>query len=337
MPPEAPSWWYRKTGLRALLLAPAAFVWQLATRLRWKMVRPYRAKIPVICIGNLTAGGAGKTPAALAIARILQQAGERPVFLTRGYGGQQQGPHLVDRKTDTAAQVGDEPLLLARVAPTIVSADRAKGAVRAEDMNASVIVMDDGFQNPSLAKDLSLLVVDRALGIGNGWVIPSGPMRADLGFQLARAQALVPVGQGDGADAVIECARQAGLSVLEAEIAPHAETAWLKGKPVVAFAGIGNPDKFFQMLEELGASVTDQAVYPDHHVFSEQDAKDLMALAAVHGAQLVTTEKDMARLDGGGSFERLRKAARALPVRMRFKDQGKVKRLLLRVTKPKHI
>lgn len=332
MPREAPSWWYRKTGIQALLLAPAALVWEVTTRLRWMIARPYRSRLPVICVGNLTAGGAGKTPVALAVARILQQESQRPVFLTRGYGGQQQGPHLVDRQRDTAADVGDEPLLLARVAPTIVAANRAKGAALAEEMKASVIVMDDGFQNPSLAKDLSLLVVDRAVGTGNGWVLPAGPMRAGLAFQLARAQALIPVGKGDGADTVIKRARQAGLSILDADIAPRDETAWLRDKPVIAFAGIGNPEKFFRMLEELGASVTDQFAYPDHHLFSERDAKDLITLAAEKDAQLITTEKDMTRLDGNGSLERLRKTARALPVRMRFKDQGKVKRFLARAT-----
>lgn len=330
---EAPAWWYRKPGIQALLLSPVSLAWGAASRLRWMFTRPYRADIPVICVGNPTSGGAGKTPVAMAVARMLQQAGERPVFLTRGYGGSITGPHLVDRQEDSAADTGDEPLLLARVAPTIVSASKREGARLAAQSKASVIVMDDGFQNPSLEKDLSLLVVDKSLGIGNGRVIPAGPLRANIRFQLSKAHALVPVGSGHAADRVIEHAQRLGLPVLDADLVPRDDTDWLKDKPVLAFSGIGYPEKFFSMLEALGASIVERAPFPDHHAYTYADADRLLELAMRQGAQLVTTEKDMARLDGAGSIERLRKAARILPVRIRFKDQGKVKRLISRAAR----
>lgn len=330
---EAPSWWYRKPGIQAVLLSPVSLAWAAVARLRWMVASPYRASIPVICVGNPTSGGAGKTPVAMAVARLLQQEGERPVFLTRGYGGATYGPHLVNRQEDSAADVGDEPLLLARVAPTIVSSSKTAGARLADQSKASVIVMDDGFQNPSLEKDLSLLVVDKSLGIGNGWVIPAGPLRANMRLQLSKAHALVPVGSGHAADSVIEQAQHLGLPILEAELVPRDNTDWLKVKPVVAFSGIGHPQKFFSMLEKLGASIMHRASFPDHHAYSYQDADQLLEIAMQHGAQLVTTEKDMARLNGAGSIERLRKAARALSVRMWFKDQGKFKRLVSRAAR----
>jgi tetraacyldisaccharide 4'-kinase len=241
-----------------VLLAPASLVWDAATRLRWATTRPFRASVPVICVGNLTAGGAGKTPAAMAIARFLLDAGEHPVFLTRGFGGRQEGPHLVDREQDRAQDVGDEALLLARIAPTIVAADRAAGARLAQENRCSVIIMDDGFQNPGLAKDLSLIVIDRTQGVGNGRVIPAGPLRGSLAFQLARTHALIRVGSGNAADGITALARRASLPILDAEIQPRSKTAWVSSKPVVAFAGIANPDKFFHTLELLGCKLAPQ-------------------------------------------------------------------------------
>lgn len=328
MPHKAPAWWYGKTSLPSLLLTPAGIIWDLATRLRWAMARPYRSKLPVVCIGNFTAGGAGKTPAAIAIARLLIGERERPIFLTRGYGGTVQGPHLVNPGKDAAKQVGDEPLLLARIAPVIVSADRAAGARYAEEQKASVIIMDDGFQNPGLVKDLSLLVVDRSTGIGNGLVIPAGPLRAGLSFQLEKARGLILSGTGSEADHVAEYARNAGLTTFESELIPYEDTDWLKTKPVIAFSGIGHPDKFFQTLDECKCNVIHRATYPDHYVYTASDADELLDLARQKGAQLVTTEKDLVRIGGAGSVGLLKKSARALPVRLQFRDQGKVKRLL---------
>lgn len=330
MPPKAPSWWYGESGLWPILFSPAALIWDAATRLRWMLASPARSRLPVVCIGNPIAGGAGKTPAALTIARLLLDDGQKPVFLTRGYGGTTAGPHLVDRNVDTAASVGDEALLLARVAPTIVSGDRREGARLAEEIKASVIIMDDGFLNPGLVKDYTLLVIDRAMGIGNGWVMPSGPLRAGLGFQLRHAHGVVALGQGDRADRVLSCAREMSLPILEAELMPRDDAAWIKSKPVIAYAGIGYPEKFFMTLESLEADVAERHSFPDHHPYSEGDADRLLRQAKDLGAQLVTTEKDFVRLTGTGKLERLRKATKTLPVRLRFRDRGKAKRSVMR-------
>ncbi len=333
MPLNAPSWWYRTRSIWPALLMPAALVWDAATRLRWAFTRPFKAGIPVICVGNFTAGGAGKTPAAIAIAGFLYDAGEQPVFLTRGYGGTTKGPHLVDPDKDNARTVGDEPLLLARAAPTIVAADRAEGARAALDRNASVIVMDDGFQNPSLAKSLSLAVIDAELGLGNEHVIPAGPLRASLGFQLRKASALVLVGSGPAKDHIATLAARASLPLLEAEILPENVSARLRARPVVAFAGIGNPDKFFRTLEGLGVRIIERIAYGDHHLFTPQNADMLLELAARHGAQLITTQKDMVRLEGEDHLERLKAAAIMLPVKMKFRDERAIKGLVSRALK----
>src|SRR4051794_24351770 len=190
-----PSFWWRAGGLMSGLLSPLAAIYGAVAASR--LARPGRtAGIPVVCVGNLTLGGAGKTPAAIAAARMLDAAGRRPFVLSRGYGGALAGPVQVDPARHRAAEIGDEPLLLARFAPTIVSRDRAAGADMARAAGAGSIVMDDGFQSPGLHKDRSILVVDGRRGIGNGWVFPAGPLRAPLDSQLRRAQALLVIGSG---------------------------------------------------------------------------------------------------------------------------------------------
>ncbi len=333
MPPKAPSWWYAKRGWQALTLAPAALVWDLATRLRWMVTRPATSKLPVICVGNFTVGGAGKTPAAIAIAQLLIKDRIRPVFLTRGYGGTTQGPHLVDTKEDAPETVGDEPLLLARVAPVIVAADRAAGAALAGEQKADVIIMDDGFQNPGLEKDYAFVVVDRSVGVGNGSVMPAGPLRAGLRFQMDKAQAVILPGTGDAAEPVIQAARARNVVALEATIAIDEETKWLDDKPVVAFAGIAHPEKFFATLETTGCDVIHHRSFPDHHAFSASDADELLEIARQKGAQLVTTEKDFVRIRGAGSLGLLKSKTRALPVALHFKDRGKVRRILARIVR----
>jgi len=331
--PSTPSWWYAKQSILPVLLTPAALVWNAVTRARWAFAKPYRSRVPVICIGNLTAGGTGKTPAAIAVAHILLNAGERPIFLTRGYGGTVKGPHLVYPSLDKAHAVGDEPLLLARVAPTIVSADRAEGAKIAEHQGASVIIMDDGFQNPGLVKTVSLIVIDGALGLGNEHVIPAGPLRANLDFQFARADGLILVGRGDAVERVHALARGASLPILSAALVPDRDNAWLKNRPLVAFAGIGNPDKFFRTVEALGGKIIARKSYRDHHSYTRQDALELLDLAARNDACLVTTQKDLVRIEGVGELQKLKDTARALPVSMHFKDMGKMTQMLAQALK----
>jgi len=326
---KAPGWWEEKSGVIPLLLSPVSWAIGAIMRAQWSLRQPRRAGVPVICIGNLSVGGAGKTPTAIAVADLLKALGEQPGFLSRGYGGTNREPHLVDPDRDDAREVGDEPLLLARHAPTVIAADRPKGAAKAAQEGASAIVMDDGFQNPSLAKDLSLIVIDAEAGIGNGRVLPSGPLRAPLGFQLARCDGLIVIGNGTAAEPIASWMQAHKRPVLAADLLPDQDTAWLTKAPVLAFAGIGRPEKFFKTLEAEGGRLVDRVAFADHHRFTETDASRLLSEAKSQNAQLVTTEKDWVRLPAnGGPLGELKSAARPLPVRLRFADEGAAKALL---------
>jgi len=322
---EPPFWW-RQGGVAAAMLAPFAAVYG-AVAARRLARQGTKAAVPVVCIGNPTVGGAGKTPAALAVAQMLKAAGETPVFLTRGYGGRLAGPVQVDPEQHRASDVGDEPLLLARTAVTIVAHDRVAGAQTAVAAGASVIVMDDGFQNPSLAKDFSVVVVDAKHGIGNGRVIPAGPLRAPLTPQLERAQALIVVGEGDAG--VADDTRKHGLPVFRARLAPDAAfIASLAGKRVLAFAGIGDPEKFFATLRAAGVMVATARSFDDHHRYARADARSLCDEAERSGLILVTTEKDVARMRRDDDAAELAARARALPVTLTFDDEAGFQRLL---------
>lgn len=323
MPRKAPSFWSaaRPTG-GARLLRPVASVYGAIAAQR--MRRPgYRSRLCVVCVGNFTAGGAGKTPMALWIAAELQRLGRRPAFLTRGYGGTIAGPHRVDPDRDVASSTGDEPLLLARSAPTVVARDRAAGARLIETSDADVIVMDDGLQNPAVAKDLAIALVDGKRGLGNGSVIPAGPLRAPLATQLDLAHCVV-VNRGTASpDEETDIERQFRRSfkgpVLAAFVAPAGDTSWLKERPVLAYAGIANPDRFFNLVEAEGGALVARRAFPDHHAFTENDAARLLAEATARGASLVTTDKDVVRLDGGsGARSQLREASRTLSIELRF-------------------
>ena len=330
---RAPGFHYRRPGFAAFVLLPFAMAYGAVAA--WRMLRPgTRAAVPVICIGNPTLGGAGKTPAAIAVAHILAAMGERPAFLSRGYGGSERGPLLVDPARHDARQVGDEPLLLAAAFPAIVARERVAGAALAGRQGATVVVMDDGFQNPSLAKDLSLLVVDAATGIGNGDVFPAGPLRAPLHAQLALAQAIVRVGRGEASDFIEAQAKAAGLNIFAADLAPDPRTAAsLKGRKLLAFAGIGHPRKFFATLRALGAVVSDARAFADHHRYSAADVRDLLETAKGRGLTLATTEKDLARMKGDATLAELAVQSIALPVRLQFEDEEGVRKLLERALK----
>ncbi|MDH7796700.1 MULTISPECIES: tetraacyldisaccharide 4'-kinase [unclassified Beijerinckia] len=292
-------WWQERPSALARVLSPLGQAFGAITRRRMQRSGT-RLSIPVICIGNFVAGGAGKTPTAIAIARRLDARGEAPYFLSRGYGATarpQGGPILVDPAKHSASEVGDEPLLLVRHAPTIVAADRVAAARMAIKAGASVLVMDDGLQNPALHKDLSIAVVDSATGIGNGLCIPAGPLRAPLADQLIGVDALVTIGGGPRAKGPTLMARERALPVIEAVLEPDASgRARLARQKVVAFAGIGRPEKFFKTLRELGANVAQALPFPDHHPYSSADISMLKSAARQAGAMLVTTEKDYVRL-----------------------------------------
>jgi tetraacyldisaccharide 4'-kinase len=315
---EPPRWWYGTSAadrLTTALFQPAGLVYGAAVRARFARAKPYHSRLPVICIGNFTVGGAGKTPLAVAVARIVEALGERPAFLTRGFGGRLRGPHLVDPDRDEASDVGDEPLLLARMAPTVVARNRPEGALAIEALDASVIIMDDGFQNPSLKKDLSLIAVDAGLGLGNGRVFPAGPLRAPLSFQTGMADAIVLIGKGEPPRL------DRAVPVLRGSLKPRGDCQWLHDKPLLAYCGIGRPAKFFATLTEHGARITAVQPFPDHHMFTEAEAAALIRRAADAGASLATTEKDWLRIPARpGPLGDLKRASKYLPVVLDLTD-----------------
>lgn len=324
-----PEFWWSDSALGALL-SPLGTLYGAITAARMRQDGAHAA-VPVICVGNLTLGGTGKTPTAIAIARHLAANGERPVMLTRGYGGRESGPLLVDGHASANA-VGDEPLLLARAAPTVVARDRAAGAALAAAQNATVIVMDDGLQNPSLRKDLVLAVVDGRRGLGNGRVFPAGPLRAPLAAQMPLVSAVLIVGApGPACGPVIAAARTRDIPVLNATLTPDEDViAALRGRPLLAFAGIGDPAKFVATLTNAGAPPQRLVAFADHHRFTERDAEHLLAQAKADALQLVTTEKDQARLAGATTpaLAQLACDAVALPVRLTVAEPDAVARLL---------
>ena len=307
-------------GLLSGLLSPLAAVFDLAGRLRRATTRPRVLPIPVICVGNLVAGGAGKTPVVLALIRALAGHDLSIHVLTRGYGGTAAGPLRVDPDRHDAVVVGDEALLLARQAPTWVARDRPAGAQAAMAEGAQLLILDDGFQNPTLAKDLSLLVVDGGFGFGNGRLIPAGPLRETVSRGLARADATVLL----GADATGLAERlSAAGPLLWARLASAGDQSGLAGRKVFAFAGIGRPEKFFDSLASVGAELAVCRAFPDHHGYSVGEVESLLAEAARLKALPITTEKDAVRLP-----ESLRERVTVLPVEIVWQDEAALSALL---------
>jgi tetraacyldisaccharide 4'-kinase len=318
---EPPSWWYgNRIPPAAWGLLPASLLYGWLAERRFHKADPYRSGLPVICVGNFTLGGAGKTPVALKLAGLLRDKGRMPAFLTRGYGGREYGPHVVDPSLDTAEAVGDEPLLLARVATTVVSRNRPAGAKLLESLGADTIVMDDGFQNPSLEKDFNLIVVDAGAGVGSGHVFPLGPLRAPLGFQASMADAILILGTG-GAKASIPPELEETVHsrlVFAAEVKP-VTSGIPSDRPFLAFCGIGRPAKFFDTLREAGIRVLKSRIFPDHNPYTEADAAALLTESKALNAALLTTEKDLVRLAGKtGARADLYRSAAALPITIEF-------------------
>ncbi len=292
---RTPKFWSPgKGGAQANLLEPVAWGYSMLGQMQRATITPRWVSVPVICVGNLIAGGAGKTPTALALAKLLSEWGAAPHFLTRGYGGSESGPLRIDGKQHNARMVGDEPLLLARRAPTWLAHNRPAGAKAAIADGANVIVMDDGLQNPSLVKDISLIVIDGGFGFGNGRIIPAGPLREPIARGLARAEAVVLVGPDEVG--VVDQLKRYDVALLRTEIAPALKAHKLRGRAVVAFAGIGRPAKFFRTLEAVGCEVIGRVAFPDHHRYSPDEIMNLVENAGAKGAIAVTTEKDWVRL-----------------------------------------
>jgi tetraacyldisaccharide 4'-kinase len=328
-----PAFWWRPPGLVSSLLAPLGLAYGTIVERRMTR-RGALAGISVICVGNFTLGGAGKTPTALMLVTMLREMGASPFCLTRGYGGSMPGPHLVDPERDSAAHVGDEALLLARAAPTVVARNRVLGAAFAKAKGANVIVMDDGLQNASLAKSLTIAVVDGRRGIGNGQIFPAGPLRAPLNIQMTRCDALLIVddgmtGSGIGARAVVS--RAGARPVLHGRLAPDdAAVAALRGRKVLAFAGIGDPDKFFATAEQAGIAVAQRRAFADHHRFSAEEGAELVMAAERDGLSLLTTEKDHARMAGDPALAALAGKAHVLPVTMVVEEKDALRNLVAR-------
>ncbi|RVU16697.1 tetraacyldisaccharide 4'-kinase [Methylobacterium oryzihabitans] len=314
-------WWHDTPGPAARLLAPLGRLY--GGRVARRMGRPgVIGPVPVVCIGNFTLGGAGKTPTALAVAAMLRAMGQNPAFLSRGYGGRLPGPVAVDPARHGPDAVGDEPLLLARAGPAVVARDRVAGAALCAALGADVVVMDDGLQNPALRKDLVLAVVDAATGAGNRLSFPAGPLRAPLPAQWPHVSALVVIGDGEPGERLAREAAGRGLPVLRAALVPDLEAAAaLRGRPVLAFAGIGRPEKFFATLAEAGADLRRTRAFADHHRFTAPEIAGLVAEARRDGLALVTTEKDRVRLPAD-------LAVAALPVTLAFAEPDRLRACL---------
>ena len=314
---RAPEFW-RHGGALPTLLAPLGWIYGAVTSARLARSRPQASPVPVLCIGNLLAGGAGKTPVALEIGARLVSSGVDVHFLARGYRGNSPGPIRVDPDRHDARAVGDEALLLADAAPTWVARDRAAGARAAAAQDAGLIVMDDGFQNPGITKDLSLLVVDGGYGFGNERVMPAGPLREPVEAGLARADAVVLIGPDEtGALRRIGAAQARAIPVLGARVTPGPDAETIANKPVVAFAGIARPDKFFATLGTLGCRIVGAHPFPDHYTYEPEDIERLTREAEGKDALAVTTAKDWVRLPAG-----TREGIRVLTIAIEWEDEA---------------
>lgn len=334
---KAPNFWQSKS-LVARLLVPFSLIYGRVALARFNKTPRYKAHMPVLCVGNLVAGGAGKTPTAISLGKKAKSLGLYPVLLTRGYRGSLSGPVQVVPEDHTIGEVGDEALLLARTAPTIVAHDRVAGAKLAEqltrDQEAAIIIMDDGYQNPHLYKDFNLVVIDANQSIGNGFVMPAGPLRAPLLPQVRRADQFVLAGHGEQAPLLRQILAKLGKAIMHAAIRPS-HCHLIGGTNVLAFSGIGRPEKFEKTLEDLELNVMGHHIFGDHHTYSEADARMLLGEAKERNLSLVTTAKDYVRLSAAGiAGEALAELVNIVEVDMVFDDEGYA-RLILEQTQRK--
>lgn len=311
---RTPSFWYQSAGLLSTILSPFSWVYRVLSQGKINRTPRYDSKIPVICIGNLTAGGSGKTPVVGAIAKILTTQGKKPHILSRGYGAKIKSTTQVNTETHTAREVGDEPFMHAQKYPCWISSDRVQGAKMIErGRHANLILMDDGFQNPHLHKDISIVVVDGGVAFGNEKIMPAGPLRELIDEGIKRAHALVIL--GDDRHYLKERFEYL-LPVFQAHLVPDVSAKIWKGKKVIGFTGIGRPEKFRQTLLSIGVKLKEFVPFADHHFFNLHDITRLLNLAKKHDAQLVTTDKDWGRLPLG-----YQNMVAPIPVKIKWKDK----------------
>ncbi|MDE0308028.1 MAG: tetraacyldisaccharide 4'-kinase [Albidovulum sp.] len=324
---KQPDFWYEPPGALARALGPFSGIWKVGAKFRMRRGALNRMEIPVICVGNLSVGGTGKTPLAVALAERLTKASRETHIVSRGYGGSAVGPLRVDPGRHSARQVGDEPLLLAAFAPTWISRDRFAGAKLAAEAGANAILLDDGHQNFSMAPDLSIVVVDAVRGFGNGKVVPAGPLREDIGPGLERADVVVAVGSREARNSFRrKWKEKISVPLVSAELQVLETGMDWSELPVLAFAGIGHPEKFFRTLRDAGANVAATEALDDHQPLPDALLQRLDAKAKSLGAQLVTTEKDAVRLTSAW-----RRRVLTLPVRMKLSDWTAIDRNLTRL------
>ncbi|MFB2549535.1 tetraacyldisaccharide 4'-kinase [Ensifer soli] len=328
MIPETPPFWWREADWRARLLSPVAWVYGAVAAGRMDRAPRVPVGVPVVCIGNVTVGGAGKTPTAIALGRAALAEGLTPGFLSRGYGGAVRAATLVDPLRHQARDVGDEPLLLSAVAMTAVSRNRIDGARLLIDHGADFILMDDGFQSARIRIDHALVVVDASRGVGNGQTLPAGPLRAPLARQFRHVDAILKIGEGHAAEGLVRMAARAGKPVHLARL-EAADARRFAGRRVLAFSGIADPEKFYRTLRGTGADLVATRSFPDHHPFSEAEMAALLSEAERLAAVPVTTSKDRVRIDPAGmAGRRLLAGADVLEVGLAFDDPAAPARIV---------
>lgn len=324
---EAPPFWWKKPDWRAYVLAPFSALYGLVAARRMTNARRQEIDVPVLCIGNFTVGGTGKTPVAIAFAKQAKRMNLHPGFVSRGHGGSFVKPHLVDRHHDSAKHVGDEPLLLADHGLVAVTPNRVAGATLLLENGCDFLIMDDGFQSARIHMDYALIVVDGRYGLGNGHVIPGGPMRAPLVDQLRFTTAILKMGDESGGDAVVRLASRAGKPVFAGAVRPR-NSERLAGKRFLAFAGIGHPDKFYDTVAKAGGEVVLTRSFADHHFFAPDEIQELAATAEASDLRLITTAKDAARLRNGAAPKEFIRQLKVLEIETVFETADTAERII---------
>ena len=327
MASEAPPFWWEEPDWRAYALYPVSRIYSFVATRRMINARREKLDIPVLCVGNFTVGGTGKTPVAIALARQARKMHLTPGFLSRGYGGSIGEPHIVDRKRDSARQVGDEPLLLSDHAITATTPHRIAGAKLLMQRGCDFLIMDDGFQSAQLHMDYALVVVDGRYGVGNGHVLPGGPLRARLIDQVRFSTGIVRMGEDKAGEAVVRLAARAGRPIFEAWTRTRAADKFANRR-FLAFAGIGHPDKFFDTVTNAGGEVVMTRSFSDHHFYSNDELKELVQTAKGAELELITTAKDFARLRNGTAPKELLDTFNVLEIDAVFENALATRRII---------